>query len=613
MLKTKPFKIDMALTSSLSREQTWLVVSDVTSVKRNAQFPVVEFAKQRDDETGFLGAKIEGRWGSSWQELPCEWVDQSQWSIVQEFSRGLLSKVWQGLSLDAASDDQVEVHLFFYGMPRYALLAPLAKLTAKLQLFKTRRSMQAMLKHRKNPLPVAMKAKKQTPVSHFKLLQLTRQLRARSPINHAYVNLLTTHLRQAPDDQLVSMCPYRLADFWGQSRRDILQTFLHATAHGLLGLEWTLQCPSCYSTGESFRTLADVETSGSCHHCRHEYDSDVSSSVCARFFPASEVRDVSAPTYASTGPAEMPQVLAYQLLPAGEQRLLKLELSAGTYALKLQNQKDPLRFTVTDSATTSELSVNADRKGWGGCGDVKVKPGMVELNVTSTFDSVTWFTLTDATFEPTRVTAVRVILHPEFRRFFPDQVLGPGRFLFAADTVFMATRVSLASSGNKELEDSDVYQLLHRCGQFQRRLIQNQSGQLLVTKGRSMLWVFPKVQDAVYASLEVQRNLRDFNQEHSSGEPLEVQAAVKSGAALLVTENGHLDFFGRTLETLEKELAATPAGLVMVAQEDHHSLSEFFTQYQRTMSTAVVAAPVADSHYHLCLEAASESDAARVA
>ncbi|MFN7144963.1 MAG: DUF5939 domain-containing protein, partial [Myxococcota bacterium] len=138
---------------------------------------------------------------------------------------------------------------------------------------------------------------------------------------------------EAPDEAVLRIRPYELADRWGEARDRVLAVCLEAVVAGLLQMQWDIVCPSCRTGASRVSHLYELGQSGHCAYCDISFDLPLDRAVEAVFQPAAAVRAVEPRRFCTGGPAAVPHVVAQVGLPAdGEAHILAPALP-GRYRL----------------------------------------------------------------------------------------------------------------------------------------------------------------------------------------------------------------------------------------------------------------------------------------
>src|SRR5262245_7760080 len=98
-------------------------------------------------------------------------------------------------------------------------------------------------------------------------------------VSGGLVARLRHHVERAPDDEVIKMRPFELADRWRRDRRETLVGFLHATTAGLVEMSWEVLCPNCRIPKGSFGLLSDLPERVHCDFCNISFDAMIDRQV----------------------------------------------------------------------------------------------------------------------------------------------------------------------------------------------------------------------------------------------------------------------------------------------------------------------------------------------
>jgi hypothetical protein len=169
----------------------------------------------------------------------------------------------------------------------------------------------------------------------------------------AVADRLVDFIEHGDDLAVTRIRPYKLADDWNVPRRDVLEICLRATRVGLLDFQWDLLCPLCRGPQESGRSLKDINAHVHCPGCQIDFTVNFDRYVELTFRPNPAVRRVNVFAFCIGSPQMTPHVVAQQLLPAGEQRVLNLPLERGSYRLRALELQGAQEVTVSPDGATS--------------------------------------------------------------------------------------------------------------------------------------------------------------------------------------------------------------------------------------------------------------------
>jgi class 3 adenylate cyclase len=114
--------------------------------------------------------------------------------------------------------------------------------------------------------------------------------------------------------------------------------------------------------------------------------------------------------------------------------------------------------------------------------------------------------------------------------------------------------------------DSPAYARVRDHFDVMNRIIADRRGALVKTIGDAVMAVFPSVEDAIEASLEIQREFTAG--EIARGNPaLKVKLGLHRGPCIAVNANDLLDYFGSTVNIAARVQAASIGGDIVVTQD----------------------------------------------
>ncbi|RPJ00127.1 MAG: hypothetical protein EHM39_05350, partial [Chloroflexi bacterium] len=181
--------------------------------------------------------------------------------------------------------------------------------------------------------------------------------------NPALLDQLVAAIEQGDPTALAHMRPYALADYWKADRAEVLKLCLVATRHGLLDLRWDILCPSCRGVKVSLPTLGGVSRTIHCELCHVDFNANFERSVELTFRPNPAIRTVEEGIFCVGGPQDTPHVVAQQLIPDGESRVITPTLEPGRYRLRTLRKPGGQALAV-DPGGLSELTLTATEVEW---------------------------------------------------------------------------------------------------------------------------------------------------------------------------------------------------------------------------------------------------------
>jgi class 3 adenylate cyclase len=87
--------------------------------------------------------------------------------------------------------------------------------------------------------------------------------------------------------------------------------------------------------------------------------------------------------------------------------------------------------------------------------------------------------------------------------------------------------------------------------------------------GDGVMCAFPRLDDALEAALEMQRQVRPWCASEGIDPPFVLKLGVHAGPAIAMTANGRLDYFGRTVNVAARLGAQSRGGDIVLLGEVH--------------------------------------------
>ncbi len=109
------------------------------------------------------------------------------------------------------------------------------------------------------------------------------RLEAARPWSPRVVSRLEALLRTNDDAALFRINPLAFASQQGLEQSEAIDLFLHATALGLLEMDWLLICPRCACAVESFARLRAILRRFRCPECHNEYEAAMDDFIAIYF------------------------------------------------------------------------------------------------------------------------------------------------------------------------------------------------------------------------------------------------------------------------------------------------------------------------------------------
>jgi class 3 adenylate cyclase len=544
-----------------SPERLWPFIADTNRFNRDTGVPEIEIDAtqkrlrnaRRKVRLSIYGLPVE------WEEQPFEWVKPFRFGIDRVYSKGPLSRLRVLAELTPNTDGGTHLIYQLWSTPRN--LPGAVAVGLQVSFVVSRRFREAIKQYDAAAVlgEEAEATQANTSQSTFDLSRLEslgQKLaadleQAEMPAaKRAIGDKLVDFLHHADDFAVTRIRPYKLADDWEEPRRDVLEVCLRATRLGLLDFQWDLLCPLCRGPQESGRSLKDINSHVHCAGCEIDFTVNFDRYVELTFRPNPAVRRVNITAFCIGSPQWTPHVVAQQLLPPGEQRVLNLPLERGSYrmrALELPGSQDVV--VSADGSTSAQVVLS--RKGWNN--DLLQVAERFTLELRNDTDAEQLVMLERMAWNDQATTAAEVTALQMFRDLFASEALRPGEQISVGTLTVLFTDLRDSTKLYREIGDATAFGRVMNHFDVLRKSIADHDGAVVKTIGDAVMGVFRCAADGLLAMVEVQRMLAE---PPDGAMPLQLKAGLHTGPCIAVTLNDRLDYFGSTVN-----LAARLEGL----------------------------------------------------
>ena len=541
-----------------SPERLWPFIADTNRFNRDTGVPEIEIDKahkplrnaRRKVRLSIYGLPVE------WEEQPFEWVKPFRFGIERVYSKGPLSRL--RVLAELKPNDGGGTHLIYqlWSTPRN--LPGAVAVGLQVNFIVSRRFREAIKKYdaaavEGAKLEASEPDTSQSLIDRARLVSLGQKLAAdleQSEQKRAIADRLVDFLEHGDDFAVTRIRPYKLADDWDMPRRDVLEVCLRATRAGLLDFQWDLLCPLCRGPQESGRSLKDINTHVHCAGCQIDFTVNFDRYVELTFRPNPAVRRVNVFAFCIGSPQMTPHVVAQQLLPPSEQRVLNLPLERGSYRLRALELAGSQDVTVSpDGAASAQVVLSP-----GGFSSEALNVAeRFTLELRNDTDAEQLVMLERMEWNDQATTAAEVTALQMFRDLFASEALRPGEQISVGTLTVLFTDLRDSTRLYREIGDATAFGRVMNHFDVLRKAIAEHDGAVVKTIGDAVMGVFRCAADALDAMLEVQRKLA---QPSDGSMPLQLKAGLHTGPCIAVTLNDRLDYFGSTVN-----LAARLEGL----------------------------------------------------
>lgn len=536
----------------------WKGLSDTEWLNRAMGNAPLEVAAATEGSAARYLVKTRlGGFEVTWSEQPYEFDFMKSLKVRRDMHSGPIERLDVAYLTEAKGlNSRVSVSLTLW--PRSIFLAPIVRLSASGTLKKLADAIslldQSLVRNGKPPsLPPSH------PVHQERLERSAEALRAAGVGELG--RLLVELVARAPDDRVMRIRPYELADEWKAPRREVLSACLHGVHAGLLQLRWDVVCPSCRTGASSVDSLGELTTHGFCQLCEIGFGLDLDDSVEATFRPVEGIRAVETGPYCVGSPARMPHVVSQAILPNLGKAIVRVPDEEGLFRLFMRGGKAAL--VSSKQGGPAQVEIPDDGKDWPE--RFQVAP-LAEISVKSTGESERHVKLEKATWASLAATARDVLMLPLFRREFSAQVLRPGLSLQVQRFALVFSDLTGSTGMYARAGDAEAFRFVQAHFDVLTIAIERHGGTVVKTMGDAVMAVFPDELAAVAGACDMLKDFEAFRARDAQGSHTSLKLGVFGGSGFVATANKVLDYFGQTVNVAARLQGEAKAGeLVMPA------------------------------------------------
>ncbi len=566
----RPITISKHLIINVPIDTFWELVSDTSRINHAMGLPAMRWSDETDADgrvrvighTDYLGMHLR------WIEHPYEWIAPSYHQVTREFlDQPLIHSLTVGATVIALDATRCEVISTVTLRPRTRSTGLIARaIVAKLvrdHVRQLRRLEQVYAARSSDYFPPT-----KTPQIDWAVLEQRLELLRSAPVNGGGLEQLLELIQNGRDEDVAQMRPFVLADSWGLERMSVLRMFLFATKAGLLDLHWDILCPNCRVSRDTFSNLRDLTGQSHCDSCRIEYNVNFDDYVELRFSVHPAIRQTNSTTFCAIGgPSYNRHILAQQRLEADEQRLIHVDLPAGTYRARILGSENRCTVELRDDAlpTTAQLSIS---DGGVEPAALALAAGPLTFQVHNHANRSHLLIIERSTWGTPFVSAALVTTMPEFRALFSSEVLAPGLGLAVQNLTILFSDLKNSTPLYEDIGDSSAYALVRDHFDTVFAAISKHGGSIVKTIGDAVMAVFPTPKAGVAAALQMLAGIAADNAKRPAHlPPLIIKLGLHSGPCIAVNANDVLDYFGTTVNAAARAQAVSIGGDVVITKD----------------------------------------------
>lgn len=393
------------------------------------------------------------------------------------------------------------------------------------------------------------------------------------------VSRLEALIRSAPDEAVFRINPIRFAEERGIAETESIDLFLRATLAGLVEMDWLLYCPLCSDIVANFRSLRAVHNHFHCHLCHSDYEATLDDYIAVSFTVAPVVRRIRYHdpeslalddyffTYRATldgltdGGAPMMELMrsgtrGIARLSPNEVSRFEFKAEPGTLFGTVLDSDGAFAFAVSGAERLEAHTISiAVRQGACEPNGGSLAPGPVVMEVRNETDRAAIVAVLQVppggedhgmlTFRPF-LTGKRLLTTQTFRDNFRSEVIRAAEGIAVRDVTLLFTDLKGSTALYERIGDLNAYVQVQR--HFERLLdvTVRRNGAVNKTIGDAVMAAFPTAADAVTAALDMRNAAEELNRGRPQRDFV-LKIGIHCGAAIAVTLNDRLDYFGQTV------------------------------------------------------------------
>jgi class 3 adenylate cyclase len=160
----------------------------------------------------------------------------------------------------------------------------------------------------------------------------------------------------------------------------------------------------------------------------------------------------------------------------------------------------------------------------------------------------------------------RLLNTQTFRDLFRTEVIGGSEGIGVKDIALLFTDLKGSTALYDRIGDLNAFALVQQHFEQLQSVTVRHNGAIIKTIGDAVMAAFMDPADAVGAALDMRKEIAAFNQQQSDKE-LILKIGVHKGAAIAVTLNDRLDYFGQTVNIAARVQNLADADQVVISKD----------------------------------------------
>lgn len=413
------------------------------------------------------------------------------------------------------------------------------------------------------------------------------------------VSRLEALIRDGEDADLFRINPFTLARQRDLSAEEAVDLLLHAAALDLLRMDWLLVCPMCACAVESLAHLRAIYRRFRCPLCRNEYETAMDDLIAVYFSVSPQIRALRYHRPETLDPFDYVFVLrtvreAYTpdgrpfveamkealhgigFLEPGRSVSFAFEAASGKLEGLSTDTPAGFELHVAGAATTAPQRV---RFVLGEAGyqpsEVRLAPGPVVLDVENATAARCVLGIVQVPLDPEceaplrfdpYLTGKHLLTSQTFRSLFRSEVVGGAQGLTIRDIALLFTDIKGSTALYQRIGDLNAFQLVQQHFDWLREATVRHGGAVVKTIGDAVMAAYPDATRAVGAALAMRQAAERFNRGQPE-RPISLKIGIHHGAAIAVTLNDELDYFGQTVNIASRVQELADAEEIWITED----------------------------------------------
>ncbi len=415
------------------------------------------------------------------------------------------------------------------------------------------------------------------------------------------ISKLESHIRTADDNALFRINPIRFAAEKNIAEAEAIDLFLHGTFLGLFEMDWLLLCAACSCVVESFSSLKGVRSQFHCAMCRADLEAALDDYIAVTFTVSPQIRPIAfhkpetlsaqdfAFAYKLTDEGLLPdgtpfvQVLkawtsAIRFLPPGTTRL-EIEARQGLLHAWGPDSDAGFDFRVEGVPATSPQTVRIRYLG-SRCEPAQgiVAPGRIVFEIENETGQQGFIGISAVPAKDLPILEIprldflsylsgsRLLVTQTFRDLFRSEAIRAVEGISVRDITLLFTDLKGSTDLYDRIGDLNALSLVQQHFERLREVTVRHGGAIIKTIGDAVMAAFVEPADAVRAAIAMLQDMEAFNRRLPSREVI-LKIGIHRGAAIAVTLNERLDYFGQTVNIAARVQSLSDAKVICLTSE----------------------------------------------